>query len=206
MRVAMPDTKQLPNFMHADVIKAWQTAGRTFESLGATVEAVRLPDWYFDLSRPAGTIIASEAYSLHRDYIENMGKAIGPGVRMRAQAAKSFLAGAYAEEMRAMADRRRAFTEWAKPYDAILLPTIAVPAIPLAEVDESSPIPGFHATGQLSRPVQPRHAVRPVDGLPLGIQIVGKPFAERDVLRLGKAFQDATDFHRRAPDLSALGL
>ena len=43
-------------------------------------------------------------------------------------------------------------------------------------------------------------------GLPLGIQIVGKPFAERDVLRLGKAFQDATDFHRRAPDLSALGL
>jgi aspartyl-tRNA(Asn)/glutamyl-tRNA(Gln) amidotransferase subunit A len=207
MRIAMPDTKQLPNFMHADVIKAWQTAGRTFESLGATVEAVRLPDWYFDLSRPAGTIIASEAYSLHRDYIENMGKAIGPGVRMRAQAAKSFLAGAYAEEMRAMVDRRRAFTEWAKPYDAILLPTIAVPPIPLAEVDESSPIPGY-----LTRPANYLglcSLAMPAGqsgGLPLGIQIVGKPFAERDVLRLGKAFQDATDFHRRAPDLSPLGL
>ena len=76
------------------------------------------PTGIFDLSRPAGTIIASEAYSLHRDYIENMNKAIGPGVRMRAQTAKSFLAGAYAEEMRAMASRRRAFTEWMKPYDA----------------------------------------------------------------------------------------
>ena len=43
-------------------------------------------------------------------------------------------------------------------------------------------------------------------GLPIGIQIVGKPFAERDVLRLGKAFQDATDFHRLSPDLTALGL
>ena len=75
MRIAMPDTKQLPGFMHADVTKAWQAAGRTFESLGATVEAVRLPDWYFDLSRPAGTIIASEAYALHRDYIEDMDKA-----------------------------------------------------------------------------------------------------------------------------------
>jgi aspartyl-tRNA(Asn)/glutamyl-tRNA(Gln) amidotransferase subunit A len=207
MRVAMPDTKQLPNFMHTDVTQAWQTAGRTFESLGATVEAVRLPDWYFDLSRPAGTIIASEAYSLHRDYIENMGKAIGPGVRMRAQSAKSFLAGAYAEEMRAMADRRRAFTEWARPYDAILLPTIAVPAIPLAEVDESSPIPGFltrpaNYLGHCSLAMPAGQS----DGLPIGIQIVGKPFAERDVLRLGKAFQDATDFHRRAPDLSALGL
>jgi len=207
MRVAIPDTKQLPAFMHADVTKAWQAAGRTFESLGATVEAVRLPNWYFDLSRPAGTIIASEAYALHRDYIENLGQAIGPGVRMRAQTAKSFLPGAYAEELRTMAERRRAFTDWVKPYDAILLPTMAVPAIPLAEVDEASPIPGYltrpaNYLGLCSLAMPSGQSA----GLPLGIQIVGKPFAERDVLRLGKAFQDATDFHRRAPDLSPLGL
>ena len=127
--------------MHADVIKAWQSAGRTFESLGATVEAVRLPDWYFDLSRPAGTIIASEAYALHRDYIEDIDKAIGPGVRGRAQAAKSFVPGAYAEEMRVMEQRRRLLRRMVRPYDAILMPTMAVPAIPLAEVDETSPIP-----------------------------------------------------------------
>jgi aspartyl-tRNA(Asn)/glutamyl-tRNA(Gln) amidotransferase subunit A len=207
MRVAIPDTAQLPAFMHADVTKAWQAAGRTFESLGATVEAVRLPNWYFDLSRPAGTIIASEAYALHRDYIENLGQAIGPGVRMRAQTAKSFLPGAYAEELRTMAERRRAFTDWVKPYDAILLPTMAVPAIPLAEVDEASPIPGY-----LTRPANYLGLCSLAmpsgqsGGLPIGIQIVGNPFAERDVLRLGKAFQDATDYHRRAPDLSALGL
>jgi aspartyl-tRNA(Asn)/glutamyl-tRNA(Gln) amidotransferase subunit A len=207
MRIALPDNSQLPDFMHPDVTKAWQAAGRTFESLGATIEAVRLPDWFFDLSRPAGTIIASEAYALHRDYIEDASMAIGPGVRARAQAARSFVPGAYAEEMRAMADRRRAFTEWAKPYDAILLPTMAVPAIPLAEVDESSPIPGFltrpaNYLGQCSLAMPSGQS----GGLPVGIQIVGKPFAERDVLRLGKAFQDATDFHRHAPDLSALGL
>ena len=28
MRIALPDTKQLPGFMHADVTKAWQAAGR----------------------------------------------------------------------------------------------------------------------------------------------------------------------------------
>jgi aspartyl-tRNA(Asn)/glutamyl-tRNA(Gln) amidotransferase subunit A len=207
MRIAIPDTKQLPNFMDADVVKAWQTAARTFESLGAAVEAVRLPDWYFDLARSTGTIIASEAYSLHRDYIEDMGKAIGPGVRARAQAAKTFLPGAYAEEIRFMAERRQAFAEWFRPYDAILMPTMAVPAIPLSEVDETSPMPGY-----LTRPgnylglcglAMPSGLS---GGLPVGIQIVGKPFAERDVLRLGKAFQDATEFHRSAPDLSALGL
>jgi aspartyl-tRNA(Asn)/glutamyl-tRNA(Gln) amidotransferase subunit A len=207
MRVAIADTQQLPGFMHADVIKAWQAAGLTFEGLGAIVEAVRVPDWFFELSRPAGIIIASEAYALHREYIENMTKAIGPGVRMRAQTAKNFTPGAYAEELRIMGDRRRAFADWMKPYDAILLPTVAVPAIPLSEVDEASPIPGY-----LTRPANylglcsiamPSGFSR---GLPVGIQIVGKPFAERDVLRLGKAFQDATDFHRRAPDLSAIGL
>lgn len=207
MRIAIPDTRQLPNFMHADVTRAWQTAARTFESLGAAVEAVRLPDWYFDLSRPAGTIIASEAYSLHRDYIEDMSKAIGPGVRARAQAAKSLLPGAYAEELRALASRRRAFADWFAAHDAILLPTMAIPAIPLSEVDETSPIPGY-----LTRPANYLGLCSLAmpsgqsGGLPLGIQIVGKPFAERDVLRLGKAFQDATDFHRRTPDLSALGL
>jgi len=207
LRIAIPDTKQLPNFMDADVVKAWQTAARTFESLGAAVEAVRLPDWYFDLARSTGTIIASEAYSLHRDYIEDSGKAIGPGVRSRAQAAKTFLPGTYAEEIRLMAERRRAFAEWFRPYDAIVMPTMAVPAIPLSEVDETSPMPGY-----LTRPgnylglcslAMPSGLSA---GLPVGIQIVGKPFAESDMLRLGKAFQDATDFHRRAPDLSALGL
>jgi aspartyl-tRNA(Asn)/glutamyl-tRNA(Gln) amidotransferase subunit A len=207
LRIAIPDTKQLPNFMDADVVKAWQTAGRTFESLGAAVEAVRLPDWYFELARATGTIIASEAYSLHRDYIEDMGKAIGPGVRARAQAAKTFLPGAYAEEIRGMAERRRAFAEWFRPYDAIVMPTMAVPAIPLSEVDETSPMPGYltrpgNYLGLCSLAMPSGQS----GGLPVGIQIVGKPFAERDVLRLGKAFQDATDFHRRAPDLSALGL
>ena len=207
MRIAMPDTRQLPGFMHADVTKAWQTAGRTFESLGATVEAIRLPDWYFDLSRPAGTIIASEAYALHRDYIEDTNKAIGPGVRARAQAAKTLAAGAYPEEMRVLDERRRFFNDWFRAYDAILMPTMAIPAIPVSEVDETSPIPGF-----LTRPANYLGLCGLAmpsgfsDGLPIGIQIVGKPFAERDVLRLGKASQDATDFHRRAPDLSTLGL
>ena len=106
-----------------------------------------------------------------------------------------------------MAERRRAFADWFHPYDAIVMPTMAIPAIPLTEVDETSPIPGYltrpgNYLGLCSLAMPSGQS----DGLPIGIQIVGKPFAERDVLRLGKAFQDATDFHCIAPDLSALGL
>jgi len=207
MRVALPDSKQLPDTLHPDVVKAWQAAARTLESLGANVEAVRLPDWFFDLGQPAGTISTSEMFSLHRAWIEDKSKAIGDGVRARALLGKNFVPGAYAEELRRMGQRRAEFMEWVRPYDALLTPTVPSPAIPLTEVDETSPV-----AAQLTRPgnylglcglSMPSGFS---NGLPVGIQILGKPYAERDVLKLGKAFQDATDFHKRAPDLSSLGL
>jgi aspartyl-tRNA(Asn)/glutamyl-tRNA(Gln) amidotransferase subunit A len=207
MRLALPDSSQLPDFVHPDVIAAWQAAARTFESLGATVEAVRLPSWFFDMQKGAGTISTSEMFSLHRKWIEDKSKPIGDGVRGRALLGKDFVPGAYAEELRAMKQRRVEFTEWMRPYDGLLTPAVAVPAIPLTEVDETSPVSGY-----LTRPgnylglcglSMPSGLS---GGLPVGIQILGKPYAERDVLKFGKAFQDATDFHRRAPDLSSLGL
>ncbi len=38
-------------------------------------------------------------------------------------------------------------------------------------------------------------------GLPIGLQIVGKPFGESDILRAGAAFEGATDHHLRVPPL-----
>ncbi len=207
MQLALPAADQFPAFMDPGVIAAWQAAARVFESLGATIVPVRLPDWYFNLSLNAGRIIASEAYALHRPYVNDAAALLGPAVRQRMQAAESFEPGAYAQELRTMRELRRAFVEWFEPYDALLLPSAAIPAMPVAEVDEASPIPGY-----LTRPAnylglcglsQPAGLVR---GLPVSIQIVGKPYAERTVLSLGQAFESATEFHRQHPDLSALGL
>ena len=39
------------------------------------------------------------------------------------------------------------------------------------------------------------------EGLPVGMQIIGKPFAEETVLRVGYAYQQATDWHTRRPAL-----
>ena len=38
-------------------------------------------------------------------------------------------------------------------------------------------------------------------GLPIGLQIIGKPFAEGTILRVGAALEDATDFHRHTPPI-----
>ena len=207
LRLALPDSQQLPAFMDLAVTAAWQSAARVFESLGAQVIATRLPSWYFELAVPTGRIIASEAYSLHREYVNDDSAPLGPAVRNRILAANQFGPGEYAEDLRTMAQRRREFSEWFQDYDAILLPTKAIPAIALEDVDEASPIPGY-----LTRPVnylglcalsQPAGLV---GGLPVGVQIIGKPFAERTVLALGQAFEAATPLHALRPNLTALGL
>ena len=207
MRLAMPDVQQLPDFMDAGVVQSWQQAAQVFESLGADVVPVRLPYGFFDLAAQTGRIIASEAHSLHRDYVDNPDVPLGPAVRQRIQAAAAFKPGEYAQVLRTMHEQRRAFAQWFEAHDAMLLPTVASPAIALADVDEASPLPGY-----LTRPINylglcalsvPAGLVA---GLPVGLQLVGKAFDERTVLSLGQAFQASTDHHQRHPDLSPLGL
>lgn len=203
LRIALPDADQLPAFMHPAVTAAWHETATQLEGLGAAIVPVRLPDWYFDLSKPAGMIIASEAYSLHRDHIEDASMAIGDAVRARVQAARDFAPGAYAETLRVMAERRRFFADWFARFDALLLPTVAVPAPAVDQIDEASPIPGY-----LSRPANYLGLcalAMPAglhDGLPVGVQIVGRPFAERTVLEIGKALQESTQQHALRPVLT----
>jgi aspartyl-tRNA(Asn)/glutamyl-tRNA(Gln) amidotransferase subunit A len=106
-----------------------------------------------------------------------------------------------------MARQRREFARWFDDFDALLLPTMAITAIALSEVDEASPIPGC-----LTRPAnylglcalsQPAGLVA---GLPASVQIVGRPYDERTVLALGQAFESATHFHTLRPQLQAIGL
>ena len=42
-------------------------------------------------------------------------------------------------------------------------------------------------------------------GLPIGLQIAGRPWEESTVLRVAHAYQQSTDWHRRRPPLGALG-
>jgi aspartyl-tRNA(Asn)/glutamyl-tRNA(Gln) amidotransferase subunit A len=201
-RIALPERAQLPPFMHPAVLAAWTDAAQRLERLGAHIVPARLPEWYFDLARHVGMIIASEAYDLHRDHIEDRGQAINDAVRERVLAAAKLAPGEYAGMLRLMVERRRAFQAWLRDFDALLLPTVAVPALPLDEIDEQAPIPAYLTRAvnylglcSLAMPAGLH------EGLPLSVQIVGRPFAERTILEIGKAYQEDTGHHKRRPTL-----
>jgi len=206
VRIAVLPADHFPAAVHPDVIRVWMDAVAALRKLGARVEETKVPIDFNEVMLRNGRLIAAEAYALHRAYIEDAALPIGPAVRARVLAGKAITAADY---ISARGDQRRmsvAFAAWMRDWDALLTPVNPLPAIPLDQVDESlTPMATFTRAGNyltacgLSLP-----AGFSKEGLPIGVQLLGAPFAEPMLIRIGRAFQAATDWHTRQPDLSAL--
>jgi len=109
MRIAVPDSKQLPDFMHHDVVQACRRRHAHREPR-RTVEAVRLPSWFFEMAQAAGIISTSEMFSLHRAWIETRASRSARGCAP-CVVGKSFLTGRLSEELRRMGQRRAEFND-----------------------------------------------------------------------------------------------
>ena len=97
-----------------------------------------------------------------------------------------------------------AFYKWMAPYDGLLSPTCPIPAPPLSKVDEtSSPLSRLtRAANYLDLPGISVPCGLTREGLPVGLQILGKPRDEAGVVSLGAAFEQVSGWNGRQPDLS----
>ena len=205
MRISTLPEAQFPSGVSDEVRAAWRSAIAAFRSLGAVVAERPFPLNLEDLVVRNGQLIAAEAYRIHRAYVEDENVPLGPAVRARLMGGKAISAADY---IAAREDQRSAsalFARWMEDTEAFLTPSVPYAAIALADVDEKLTPAGFTRTGNyvgacgLALP-----AGFSANGLPLGIQLLGKPFAERSLLRLGHAFEIATGFTRKTPDLAPL--
>ena len=186
------------------VLAAREAAIATLSDLGATIDEAPAP---FDLQGVMvrnGRIIAAEAYALHRDYIGDETLEIDPWVRRRTLAGKDIAPADYRATLAARERSAAAFAAWMRDRDALLTPTLPITATPLDEVDETTtPLATFtravNYVGGCAVSLPAGFSV----GLPIGIQLVGAPFSDATLVRIGRAFQSATDWHRRRPDLTA---
>jgi len=201
MRVACLPREQFPAFIDPDVVRARDAAIDVLRGLGAEAVETRVAIAFEEIATRLGTLLAAEAYALRGEYAENAGAPMDPWVRKRVLGGKQISASDFIVEVHAMRKTQAAFATWMRDWDAILTPSLPIAAVPLAEVDEATaPLASFtRAVNYVGGCGLSLPAGFTASGLPVGVQLVGAPFAEASLVRLGRAFQHATQWHRARP-------
>jgi aspartyl-tRNA(Asn)/glutamyl-tRNA(Gln) amidotransferase subunit A len=180
----------------------------TLKAEGATIVAVELPEQR-QLTSACQLVLATEAAAFHKRWLIERPGDYGPQVLMRLQNGLSISGVSYLEAMRWRGPALAAYLAAVTGTDAVLAPAAPVPAPTIAESDVGNS-PDAEAVIQrltrFTRPVNylglpslsiPSGFTR--GGLPVGMQLIGRSFDEAMLLRIGAAFQRATDFHARVP-------
>jgi aspartyl-tRNA(Asn)/glutamyl-tRNA(Gln) amidotransferase subunit A len=183
-----------------EMLNAYDTAIDTLAGLGAEIVTIELPRRFSDYTQLTGRIIGAESYFLVGDLVDDMSLPIDEAVRPRIASGRGVSArdylGALYEQTQAKADFAAALGD----ADALLTPTTTTAAIPLDAVDQSTTpahFTRFVNALELCALALPNGFT--ATGLPLSLQIVCRSYDEETALRIGWAYQQATQWHDRRP-------
>jgi Asp-tRNA(Asn)/Glu-tRNA(Gln) amidotransferase A subunit family amidase len=184
-----------------DGIRPALAALEVLKKLGADVREAKLPE--FPYGAVAGTVISAEGATCFADLIRSGRIAQLVDERQRKSLAEGLDVKA-ADYLRAMQIRRSMQQALAKLYnevDLLVSPSLLFPANPM-EMDLDKVFrggSGIGAGGNLAGLPGLGVPMGFVNNLPVGLSFVGKPFDEATVVRAGRAYQQATDWHTRRP-------
>jgi aspartyl-tRNA(Asn)/glutamyl-tRNA(Gln) amidotransferase subunit A len=196
------------------IVAAIAEAARVLAGRGATVVPVEMP--YMDAVAAYGGIVSRcEGATIHSRWMRERPQDYAVHLSARMYAGFAIPAVYYVEALSARGPVLRAVVgEAFANVDVLVLPTIPTVLPTLAETDIDHGPPGtetrFLAVSLNTRPFN--YLGLPVlsvpcgldpNGCPIGLQIVGRPFAESRVLTVGDAYQRDTDWHSRLPPLLA---
>jgi len=201
---------------------------KKFESLGATVEEVSMPHtdyavatYYILASSEASSnlarfdgvrygVRAEDAGSLAELYLRSRSEGFGPEVKRRIMLGTYALSSGYYDAYYKKAQKvrtliKRDFDRVFESFDVIAGPTAPTTAFRIGEKvgDPLTMYLNDICTIPVSLAGAPAISVPCglADGLPVGLQIIGKPFDEATVLRAAHAYEQATEHHRLQPAL-----
>jgi aspartyl-tRNA(Asn)/glutamyl-tRNA(Gln) amidotransferase subunit A len=208
--------------VHPTAQAAMQEALAAFRRLGVRWRRATLPSLPIDAT--ARTIIAAEGAAVFQDLIRSprrLAQLADRRQQIGLRAALHISAVDYLNAMRVRRMLQEAFARLFSEVDVILAPARLVPA---TRIDEALD-PTWRTTSRPGPPGRgrkhpPRTGVALVPAgnltglpalslpcgfstthLPLGIQLVGRPFEEGVLIDLGRAYQATTDWHRRKPPI-----
>jgi aspartyl-tRNA(Asn)/glutamyl-tRNA(Gln) amidotransferase subunit A len=201
LRIAVMPPEQYPWPVSDEVLQATEETVRVLRSLGAIIDYAEVPLDFPDMTKNNGSIIAADVYHYHAAYIEDPALPFGDALRQRVLRGKQISADMYF----AMQEHRRKaiaiFSEWMRPYDLLLTPTVPFVACPLEEIDEAvtAPMAFTRAFNYLDTCGISLPAGFSRNGLPIGVQLIAMPWQENLLLRTVQEYQQVTDWHTRIP-------
>jgi aspartyl-tRNA(Asn)/glutamyl-tRNA(Gln) amidotransferase subunit A len=185
-----------------DALAAFNAAVTVFKELGATIQDVTISN--ADLARCISVIRESECYAYHAADFAEIPEKYGPPFRTQVLSGGIYFASEYVQAQRARSILRDSFREALGNCNLMLTPSQLGDA-PLYE-EMVSPeyrrpegyTGAFNMTGMPSMAIPAGFSSK---DLPLSVMLSGRPFDEASVLAAGYAFQKATTWHKRHPNL-----
>ena len=185
--------------IESDVHALVREATQVLASAGAKIEELAAPELP-DAARLNGLMTTADAATFHRERMESAPLHFGSDVLARLRRGAGYGATDYADARRQQTILRHTFSSWfvehGGMFDAVVLPTTPCTAPRIAGLDAVATAPvltrltaPFNFTGL---PAMSIPCGLTPEGLPVGLQIVGAPWAERRVLRVGRAYELAS--------------
>ena len=209
MRIGVPTAFYVDD-LDSEVARVLDETIAVFKREGADIVQVELPDQR-QLSSASQLVLAAEAAAFHKRWLIERPQDYGPQVLMRLHNGLAIPAITYLEAMRWRGPALSAHMAAVDGVDAVIAPVSPIPAPTITESDVGNG-PDAEAVIQritrFTRPVNylglpslsiPSGFTR--SGLPVGMQLIGRSFDEATLLQIGAAFQRATDYHARVPQL-----
>lgn len=194
-----------------DVRAALDAALRELEGLGLRVVELEVEhaEHMTELSR---AVVYSEAAALHGHWLRTRADDYSPQVRARAATGLAIPAASYLEALHLRPLLLRRYVERVHSQcDVLFTPTLPIPVPTIAETDVGGSsamwetiakmVPCTAPFNYLGVPALSVPAGFTANGLPASFQLVARPFAEAQLLRVAAAYQGVTDWHVREPSL-----
>src|SRR4030081_590133 len=207
LRIGVPTAFYVDD-LDAEVADVLDETIATLKKEGAEIVKVELPDQR-QLTAACQFVLATEAAAFHKRWLIERPQDYGAQVLMRLQNGLAIPGVSYLEVMRWRGPALSAHLAAVAGVDAVIAPVAPVAAPTIAESDVGNSPNAEVVIQRLTRFTRPINFLGlpslaiPVgfthSGLPVGMQLIGRSFDEAMLLRIGAAFQRATDFHDRIP-------
>ena len=191
-----------------EILEALRAAANIFaEQLGCRVHEVDV-SWLREAALANKTMTQSDGAAVHRDRLKEHPDWFGEDIRRRLEEGARTTSTEYILARRTQTEIRKKCEQFFESYDLLILPTtpIAAPTIEGHDaVEQAGRLTRFTAPFNLAGlPALSLPCGFTKDGLPIGLQIVARAWADARVLNAGHAFEQATEWHKQFPKLGKL--